>query len=310
MKNETFIPTDEIVNKLYEDFCLDTSILSMSALRRKHGYGSKSGRKIQLAIYAKYGEAAVKLEANRRLGKYRASKVTGTYRPSAETLQKRRESQKRTYQSRPDLQMIARLNGLRSRGRIQSDDEKRRRAISNTGKKRTEQTRRNISNGQPNKGKPLPDWHKKALRVPKSRYVVYERTDETRKKLSNICKQQWRTGVHKATYISKGQREMNETLQQLGYKTQLEKIVDGRPFDVWIVDSKLLFEFNGTFWHRDPRKYKKTDGMVEEVWQRDVEKRKIGEKNGYTVVTVWQMDWEKCMDKSGMLCQILKSHGY
>ena len=57
MKNETFLPTDEMVDTMYKDFCNDPTILSMSALRRKYGYGSKSGRKIQLAIYAKYGEA-------------------------------------------------------------------------------------------------------------------------------------------------------------------------------------------------------------------------------------------------------------
>ncbi len=296
---------------MYNDFCSDESILSMSALRRKYGYGSKSGRKIQLAIYARYGEDKVKLEANRRLGKYRASKVTGTYRPSIETLQRRSESQKRTYASRPDLQHIAYLNGKRTTGRTQTADEKIKRANSLRGKKRTTEQRQRMSDSQPYKGQRLPENHRRALRVPKSTYRVgWHHKESSKKLLSDIAKEQWRTGVHKATYISKGQREVESMLQQLGYKTQLEKIVDGRPFDVWIVDSKLLFEFNGTFWHRDPRKYKKTDDMVKDVWKRDVEKRTIGEKNGYTVITIWQMDWEKCIDKREMLCNILKSHGY
>ena len=296
---------------MYNDFCSDESILSMSALRRKYGYGSKSGRKIQLAIYARYGEDKVKQLVLRRFNAYRRSKVTGTYRPSSETLHKRSETMKKTYASRPDLQRIAKRWGKMSANRVQSDVEKMKRANSLRGKKRTAEQRQHISDGQPYKGKRLPAKHRRALCVPKSTYRVgWHHKESSKKLLSNIAKEQWKAGVHKATYISKGQHEVESTLQQLGYKTQLEKIVDGRPFDVWIVDSKLLFEFNGTFWHRDPRKYKKTDDMVKDVWKRDVEKREIGEKNGYTVITIWQMDWEKCIDKREMLCNILKSHGY
>ena len=305
MKNKTYIPTDEMVTNLYNEFVANKNIISMAELRRRHGFGSKSGRKIQLAIYFKYGKENVKRETNRRLGKYRYSKVTGTYRASAETLKKRSESQKKTYRESPHLQKIARENGLKTAGRVQSEEEKIKRANSNRGQKRTPETCENISRAL--SGKPLSKKHKLALCVPKSTYVAYKRTEETRKKASAITKKQWEDGIHKPTFRSKGQIEVENIIKSFGYDIQPEFLIEGRPYDTLVKSKNLLVEFNGTFWHRDPRFYK-VDDVVRTIWKKDGEKIELARKHGYEITTIWQNDWENCKDKSKFIAEILSHY--
>ncbi len=310
MKNEKFTPSDELIDTLYLDFTNDKTILSISALRRKHGFGSKSGDKIRLAIYAKHGKDAVQLEVHRRVGKYRRTKITGTYKNTEESNEKRRSSYRKTYWSRPDLQANAVANGKMTFGRKKTPEQILKTSSKNTGKKRTDEQRKHSSDGQPNKGKSMPEYHRKALCVPKS--VIppsYIRSEETKKKLSDICKKQWLDGIHKATFISKGQNQLFDTLKSLGHTVKLEHIIDGRPFDVWIVGTKTVFEFNGTYWHRDPRKYASAPD-VEAVWENDREKLDIAKNNGYSVIVVWQKDWELSDNKMEFTANLLKQNGY
>ena len=75
----------------------------------------------------------------------------------------------------------------------------------------------------------------------------------------------------------------------------------------------MVIEFNGTFWHRDPRFYKAfplkekytVDKECERVWKNDLEKVDIAKKHGYDVKIIWQYDWENCPDKVKYLKEIL-----
>ena len=306
MKNIKFIPSDELITSLYQEFINNDSIISISALRKKHGYGSKSGRKIQLAIYKKYGEENIKKIAFSRCGKHRRSKITGTYIPSEETLKKRSESLKKKWQNNEHWREISRKNGSKTKGRIQSDEEKLKRANSLRGKKRNEETKMRMSLAK--KGKPLSKNHKAALKVPKSTYTTYKRTEETKKKLSEITKQQWKDGVHISTYRSKGQIEVEDVIKSIGYDIKPEFLVEGRPYDTFVLSKNLLIEFNGTFWHRDPRFYKMTDD-VKFIHQKDAEKINLAKKHGYDIIVIWQHDWEQCTNKEDYIKNIFKNHG-
>ncbi len=70
-------------------------------------------------------------------------------------------------------------------------------------------------------------------------------------------------------------------------------------WDGLLEDKKILLEVNGTFWHRDPRFYKKSfvfgfngfkEESSEEVWAKDERKRKAAIQNGYKVLTFWEFD--------------------
>lgn len=307
MKNQKYIVTQKIVDSVYNDFINNEKIFGISSLYKKYNLGSKSGNKVRAAIYALYGEENIKQIAIKRLNIYRRSKVNEKYRPSAETLKKRSDAIKRSYVDNPKLKELRRKNAYNTIvGRVQTDIEKEKRANSLRGKKRNEETRRRMSIAK--KGKPLTDAHKNALKVPKSTYVIYKRTDETKKKLSIITKQQWKDGIHKSTYRSKGQIEVENIIKSLKYKVEPEFLIEGRPYDTFIPSKNLLIEFNGTFWHRDPRFYK-NDPVVKLIHERDAEKIILAKKHGYDIIVIWQYDWDNCEDKTKYIQNILKNYG-
>ncbi len=58
----------------------------------------------------------------------------------------------------------------------------------------------------------------------------------------------------------------------------------------------VVYEFNGTYWHGDPRKYapdifnKKQQKTMGELYDRTLRKQAVLEGKGYTVKFVWELD--------------------
>jgi len=81
-----------------------------------------------------------------------------------------------------------------------------------------------------------------------------------------------------------------------GYKIKIDNkkwfLVDG--FNPTI---NTVYEFNGDFWHGNPEKYKPTcinrvtKTSFGELYTATVEKKKILENLGYTVISIWESDW-------------------
>lgn len=80
----------------------------------------------------------------------------------------------------------------------------------------------------------------------------------------------------------------------------------------WLYDlvltnpTKLLIEFNGDFWHANPKRYKSTDILnfpkqvgktAEELWDKDAKKMSDAEKCGFVVKTVWESDFNDAPEK-------------
>lgn len=68
-------------------------------------------------------------------------------------------------------------------------------------------------------------------------------------------------------------------------------------YDFADYDKKLIIEFNGRYWHCDPRKYDPdyVHGVMKitaaEIWERDAYKIKLAESRGYNIITVWEDDY-------------------
>jgi len=93
-----------------------------------------------------------------------------------------------------------------------------------------------------------------------------------------------------------------------------EKFIhDGdRPYkyDFTFVEKKKIIEFNGTYWHCDPRKYNSDyyhsvkKMTAQQIWDFDKYKIALAEKYGYSVLTVWENEFDtdpldtlkKCLD--------------
>lgn len=76
-------------------------------------------------------------------------------------------------------------------------------------------------------------------------------------------------------------------------------VLGGKELDIYLPELRLGFEFDGTYWHADPRFYKK-DHIIEhkqvtagEIWRRDAEKDSLCISKGIMLVRVKEYDWEK-----------------
>ena len=102
---------------------------------------------------------------------------------------------------------------------------------------------------------------------------------------------------------SKMEIKLSDYLQKLNYNTLPQKHFKGiGTFDYELIDEKIILEYNGTYWHCDPRKYKadyyneKKRMYAKDVWERDhVRKTKV-EELGYKVVYIWEDDVRKMLD--------------
>jgi G:T-mismatch repair DNA endonuclease (very short patch repair protein) len=62
---------------------------------------------------------------------------------------------------------------------------------------------------------------------------------------------------------------------------------------------KILIEFNGDFWHCNPKKFTKDyihpviNLSAEEIWKKDNRKKIFAEEKGYRVVVIWEDDFTK-----------------
>jgi G:T-mismatch repair DNA endonuclease (very short patch repair protein) len=66
----------------------------------------------------------------------------------------------------------------------------------------------------------------------------------------------------------------------------------------------ILIEVNGDFWHANPKIYKAKDilphpnkeVLAETLWKKDKKKNILAIKNGFQVLTLWELDITKLND--------------
>lgn len=73
--------------------------------------------------------------------------------------------------------------------------------------------------------------------------------------------------------------------------------------------NNYVIEYNGSYWHADPRLYKADDivhhnHIASDIWDRDNHKKEIYNKLGYEVITVWSKDFLE--DKNKCISEIIK----
>lgn len=134
-----------------------------------------------------------------------------------------------------------------------------------------------------------------AKRTQESKTASFIRACDTRRKNGNL-------GWSSSSWNVKLLKE----LQDLGYNVLPEYIIpeisNRRPFDIFLVDKKILIEFQSTKIHADPRVYKEDDvvkvgikgwkpKLARDIWAADEKKKKFAEKYGYRVLYLWEEDW-------------------
>lgn len=105
---------------------------------------------------------------------------------------------------------------------------------------------------------------------------------------------------------SQGEKELLNYIKTLYNNEILENvrtIISPKELDIYLPDLKLAFEYDGTYWHADPRFYKETD-IIElknitagEIWKKDIEKNLLCENNGIKLIRIKEFDWINNQDK-------------
>ncbi len=159
-------------------------------------------------------------------------------------------------------------------------------------RKFSEDTRKKMSESAIKRGYNLPDG--------------FKHSDVTKNKLSEITKKQWIDGIHKPKFKSNGHIEIENILINIGYEVVSEYLIGSKPYDIYISKLNIIIEYNGTYWHYDPRKYdsgfydKSMDRYVDDVWEYDKNKIELATAEGYNTFVVWQLDYE-ALDYEGRI---------
>lgn len=79
-----------------------------------------------------------------------------------------------------------------------------------------------------------------------------------------------------------------------------EKSIGNLFYDLTCESMMKIIEFNGDYWHANPKKYgvnetisMKNGRTAQEIWEADAKKIKLAEDAGYEVKVVWESDFKK-----------------
>jgi len=287
--NDKHIKQNEIINerlkpladKIYNEFVNDISFVGLNNLYKKYKMGSKTSRRITNILYEKHGKENVK-----KIFRYRLAKKGGVafsksgYKQTHTEKEKRKKSLEKYWENNNEAREKSKRSMIKyCIPKCQSEETKKKR----------------IESRRSGKG-----WS--------------TRTEEQKKKFSNATSDRWNNGKYdnrKPTLKSKGQLEVIKCIKQLGYDVEDEFRITTKPYDIFIRKKNLIIEFNGTYWHLDPRFYDKDyydktrKCYAKNIWKKDIEKLDKAKQMGYTVLVIWQNDWENQTDKNSYLNEVL-----
>jgi len=123
--------------------------------------------------------------------------------------------------------------------------------------------------------------------------------DFLRKIQSETAKKNQASGLLKYAPISEPEKEIKKSLQEIGFSVESQFPIKSLHYDLFIKEKNLLIEYNGDFWHCNPKKYpadylnKKKNMTAEELWEQDEKKKNIAIENNYKFIVIWESDYKK-----------------
>ena len=184
------------------------------------------------------------------------------------------------------------------------------------GKKHNKESIKKISNSRKGKGKGInnsmsnPKWKKKASTNLKKKWDSGE-MEHARKIMSDTMKETRRSGKLKSVIRSKKEKEIIVEIKKMGYVVKHSFRVDTKICDVFIPSLNLIIEYNGDYWHCNPKKYdpdyfnQKKQKTAKELWEYDKNKIDLIKENGYNLEIVWESDFK---DDNTIINKIIKKY--
>jgi G:T-mismatch repair DNA endonuclease (very short patch repair protein) len=112
---------------------------------------------------------------------------------------------------------------------------------------------------------------------------------------------------------SKVEKEVVKELKNKGNSAAHSFKVERKIYDIYIPDLNMLIEFNGDYWHCNPKIYSATyfnvkrDMTAKQIWARDAKKKEVAIKNGYNYLVIWESDYRK--SKRIIIKKIIQTNG-
>lgn len=170
------------------------------------------------------------------------------------------------------------------------------------GRKHSIESKNQISKNRKNKGvgennsMSNPEHRKKASENLKKKWDSGE-LENTRKFMSEVMKKTIKEGKIKAVIKSKDESIIKNMIEGLGYEVIQSYRVDTKVCDLYIPKLNLIIEYNGDYWHCNPKKYdskyynKKKSKYAWELWEYDNSKVDLIRNLNYNLEIVWESDF-------------------
>ena len=153
-------------------------------------------------------------------------------------------------------------------------------------------------------------WRKKASTNLKKKWDSGE-MEHARKIMSDTMKKTRRSGKLKSVIRSKKEKEIIVEIKKMGYVVKHSFRVDTKICDVFIPSLNLIIEYNGDYWHCNPKKYKsdyfnqKKQKTAKELWEYDKNKIDLIKEKGYNLEIVWESDLK---DNNTLINKLIKKY--
>lgn len=169
------------------------------------------------------------------------------------------------------------------------------------GKKHTDKSKQEISNSRKGKGVGNNNSMSNLTHREKARINLKKKWDNgemehARKIMSDKLKETRKLGKIKSVIRSKKEKEIIKEIRKLGYKVEHSLRIDSKIYDIYIPKLNLVIEYNGDYWHCNPKKYKEDyyhqvkGKTAKELWEYDKVKIDLIRGNGYNLEIVWESD--------------------
>lgn len=123
--------------------------------------------------------------------------------------------------------------------------------------------------------------------------------EKVRVKMSELMKQRIANGELSSYNRSKAEDEIIKILTNNGINVIPNFKIGSKIFDIFIPKYNLLIEYNGDYWHCNPKKYspdyfnKKKSMLAKEIWKYDNNKLYLAKNSNYHCEVIWEMDYKK-----------------
>lgn len=102
-------------------------------------------------------------------------------------------------------------------------------------------------------------------------------------------------------------KQLPEELYQKCYFAELnkERFVNLRGnyflYDFCLLSKKLFIEFQGDYWHRNPKFYEATEENLK-IWKKDEFKKQVAEEQGFQIFYIWESEYKENKEEAIQKC--------